>query len=369
MIGAENTGVANITFAPDNTLPFAYINTGTGVATPFSSIGSRDILCEDDYSNNSYGNGSCANNLWIGSPGVCRVNDSTELARDTSGNAVACGSNINCPAALGPAYCDISALGGYGVDVADNGGNQYTSYEDQLRAAARKGWERFRQLFVNVENLWYAAPDATGVRHEGFLTEAGEGNASLLLGDILDADNDGTYDYGQMQECTSIDRDDGEYCYQSPVVENIALTTGTDLNTLGDVQIASGTGVVLTFDSAADPDQEPVQNISIDWRGRNVQEDFDENGDVATPLIWNGASQDNHVFTGVYTCDPVTDILFWNDATLTCDYRLRIQIEDGWGACNAGISGDGVDDITRAVNAPGACTSYDEYDGVIKVSP
>jgi len=69
----------------------------------------------------------------------------------------------------------------------------------------------------------------------------------------------------------------------------------------------------------------------------------------------------------VYTCDPaendfVVETTADGEDIVYCPYRLKVEITDNWDNCSGNISTG----VTRSVNAD-TCTSYDQYDGLIKV--
>lgn len=359
--------------APNN-LPFVFSYDAVAVGVPFACIGSCGdnttapgefpLRCQLNYSE-SYGSGSTCNTAgsqWLGAPGICTTFDDDSnvipAANPTTGNAELCNDDTDC--SVSGANCSTAE-----AISADGVGTQYNTYEEQLTAAAQSAWERYRLLFASVGNFWYAPVDEENAsRNAPFLFDQGAPPAYLSSvlssNDVFDADNNGVFDYNEMPECAEISRDPEDYCYYRPTVSNIALNA----NGIGDLEIPSGSSATLSFDANVDADQQPLDVIRIEWEGEDVVEDFDTTNAQSIP--WQAAAQNNHVITHVYTCDPLTDTIVTEtgpngEDIVYCPYRVKVQITDHWENCSGNLQTG----VTRSVT--GSCTSYDQYDGVVKV--
>ncbi|MBI2410891.1 MAG: VWA domain-containing protein [Candidatus Kerfeldbacteria bacterium] len=251
-------------------------------------------------------------------------------------------------------------------------GADYTTYLDQLNAAASIAWKRYRLLFADMQGrtVWFANQDST-------YTKRNEGLLSFVQDDKIDDTfptaftENGSFDFldpDTMDVCENNTRtDDSEYCAVRPSISNMTVNTHTN----EPIVIDSGDTVILGFDSSSDPDQEPVQQIQIDWK---ATDDSVFNTNDAQTDYWEAASTPGHSYTYVYTCDPTNPAENYHpnadDDTgrYACEFHIKVQIQDNWDFCSGDIhSGEADGDNVRTDY--GDCTSYDEYTQTIYVKP
>lgn len=340
--GKVNVGRTNFTAIAEDNVPMIQPSpTGEqGSAIPYACIGNCSaIRCENPTSAN-YGQDACGTNgAWKGFDGVCSLPD--------GGNAELCNDDSDC--SNSSAVCNLSVASGAGVDAS------YSTYSEQLAAAADSAWDRYKLLFVDLmqgsneepTHVWYSAQKGnTGddtYRHQGQFS--GESKQSFM-GGILN-------EFATIPQCSGESRAPNEYCYFRPDVDNIRIND----NDQGDVEITSGSTVTLTFDSFVDPDQEPITTIAIDWLGEANATTFASNAFIDA---WEAASTYGHTYTNVYTCDPTNGDI-WNSDKQACEFKLKIRIRDNWDNCSGTLPDSGLDD--RGSN----CNSFDQYDGTIYV--
>ncbi|MCW1929943.1 MAG: hypothetical protein KIH62_001340 [Candidatus Kerfeldbacteria bacterium] len=258
------------------------------------------------------------------------------------------------------------------MDVSNKGAGEATYY-DQLQAAAAVAWQRYRLLFptlgsngaaptrLSQSSIFYAPLSSFATPGQVFqyvpqLLQNTTTDSSIS--DAFDQDGDTIFDFEDMSECTGA-RDENDYCYVQPEVSNIIVNYGTS----GDITVPSGTFVSLQFDSAVNADQEPLQNINIEWLGIIDSPTFNSSGTVITEP-WAAAATIGHSYAYAYTCDPANHD-YWDNDAQACAYQLRVQIQDNWGFC----SGETSITRTRTYSGGDACTSYDTYAGTIYVKP
>ena len=272
-------------------------------------------------------------------------------------------------------------------------GAQYYTYLDQLNAATKKAWDRFRLLFADVNKIYFAneldlvadTPDDFAYKKQRYETkltpwDQTSGNSVGLTNfcpdtdktvahvtncNAFDQNGDGQKDFqdnNTMSVCLNNERGSADYCGLRPQVKNLTINNQTE----NLPPINSGQSVVLQFDSQVDPSQEPLQIIRINW---NAQ--INEGIGNFYQTNWEAASKTGHYFTKSFTCDPMFDANQEQDVDGNCLYRVRVQLQDKWGFCSGNIEKeDGVAGavVLRDVNF-GPCTSYDEYPALIKVAP
>lgn len=421
----QENGLNDLT-AKGKNLPMVFLNGGQGTALPYACIGScNDIACTNDY-DAEYGDDQCDNDMWTGVAGVCSQTDSDGEAyfcndnsdcEDVGGTCIGIDDSQTQGAQFAPPVdqcdpadtdCDIGdeeldgssdycqenpdhpyctgerppiisvpergALSGGGV------GASYGTYLEQLNAAAKAGWDRYRLLFADFNRFWFADElSDSDVRYTEALTEwtdgGTEGEHIKTKADFCpekegfdcdafneDSENgDAITDFNDtdtLRVCSDGTRDAGEYCGLRPTVANIELNDG---NT-GDILVESGGSVVLTFDSEADPSQEPLDIIRITWDGEDGTAFDEEFSGEADP--WEAASTTGHYYKHAYTCDPTDGS--YNSDLKRCEYKVKIQIQDAWGFCSGDIHDDGSEDFVRDVNSA-PCSSYSQYNGTVFV--
>lgn len=98
--------------------------------------------------------------------------------------------------------------------------------------------------------------------------------------------------------------------------------------------ISGGSGTIgIKFNTAADPEQQPLGEIRIDW-GDTIDTfayPFAPRSDVSKP----------HIFSHVYVINPNNPNCRAQGTRTVCEYPIRIQVSDNWGWCNdANRNGD-----------------------------
>ncbi len=374
--GFTTSAMADFFAFAEYDLPQVYLNDGEGSGLPYACIGScTAINCQNDYDLDYDGSdtesaGTCEDGRWIGIKGLCKT-DGVPV-QDSDGNAQVCSDDTDC---TGGGTCSSLASA-----IEDKGGGG--SYETQLKNAIQSGWQYYRLLFADYSGEVYYAP--------------GNSDASTHLGKLiaLDDEDEATEDvnftgtdfltqsefdttlqnsdggsFANMQVCDNDERSQDEYCGLRPSVNTIQI----DNNDTGDIIIQNGDAVSLTFNTAADPDQEPVNSIKVAWYVDPENDtDFSDVSYVNDP--WEAASTEGHLYTNTYTCDPTSS--YYNKYALggpetgdesydpawgACVYKVWVQVTDNWNFC----SGDSYTDTVRTND--GSCTSYDAYNGTIYV--
>ncbi len=377
----------------EQNVPRVYLNNSAGSVLPYACIGNcTNTVCQDGEYNdpNSEYAESCSDqdDKYIGIYGICTSDGEPVLSDE--GAAIICDEETSCSTG------SCTALSG----LDNNGGGG--DYETQLENALAVGWARYNRIFADIQGeLYYVPRDTNNAdRPSSVLCRAGDttddcvssptGDYSASQGDeyyenddLEDSiDSDETY-YG-MDECSNGERNSDEYCGIRPTVENIEI----DNNATGDIIIENGDAVTLVFDTNADADQEPINNIRIQWYGEKGDGDNDNNpsdgnadgfwGSSTSPQNdpWEAASADGHLYSNVYTCDPTSgyydkyalggseDSESYDPSWGACVYEVRIQTIDAWDWCSGTEYADEVGDVRAAGST---CSSYDSYDGSIYV--
>ena len=115
--------------------------------------------------------------------------------------------------------------------------------------------------------------------------------------------------------------DEDEYCGVYPTIDTVTINGQED--TLSDnVEISNGETVTLTFASAVDGEQKPLENIYIDWG----------DGTAPTNVPWD-AEPTTHIFTHAYNCSPDNGARY-DDSNQYCLFKPKITIADNWGWCS-----------------------------------
>ena len=198
-------------------------------------------------------------------------------------------------------------------------GAQYYTYLDQLNAATKKAWDRFRLLFADVNKIYFAneldlvadTPDDFAYKKQRYETkltpwDQTSGNSVGLTNfcpdtdktvahvtncNAFDQNGDGQKDFqdnNTMSVCLNNERGSADYCGLRPQVKNLTINNQTE----NLPPINSGQSVVLQFDSQVDPSQEPLQIIRINW---NAQ--INEGIGNFYQTNWEAASKTGHYFT------------------------------------------------------------------------
>jgi len=382
---------ADFTAAAAQNLPFVYLEKDAGSVLPYACIGTCDsIACPSDPDKEYAPGADCENDRWQGFAGVC---SNTTLTDKT---AYFCDDDDDCKALNLGVCMSSSSISKSGVS------KNYTSYLQQLNAAAEKGWERYRLLFADLggmaKRIWYADQERDMTtklrlqnRNQGTLTsfidgvESANGNGkSDTLRDFC-PDNDvtcnafaneqqGEFDFDSMELCKdNQERQSTDYCGIRPKVNNIQVN-GIASNSFSQfIEMQNGDYATLTFASEANPEQEPLETIRIDWEAPTIGDREAFNEEAATVVQWEAASTPDHTFKHTYTCSK--DSAHYKSADSNgrnaCEYLVRIQVQDNWGFCSGNIhaSWNTSEDPDTIRATDGVCTSYDEYEAIIYVKP
>lgn len=122
-----------------------------------------------------------------------------------------------------------------------------------------------------------------------------------------------------------------DYCAIPPKASNIKFLTNSNKT----AQISGGSGSIgIQFNSEADPEQVPLQTISIDWG--------DTQDTYSYPYAPRNDPRQPHIFSHVYAYDR-GDTDHCPRADGPCEYHIRIQVKDNWGWCNDAVAGSGAD--------------------------
>lgn len=117
-----------------------------------------------------------------------------------------------------------------------------------------------------------------------------------------------------------------DYCAIPPEVSNAMFTVGTATT----ATISGGSGSIgIKFNTSADQEQVPLNSIRIDW-GDN-QDEF------AFPYAPRNDTTKPHIFSHTYVTNrgDVNHCKTVNGRT-TCQFPIKIQVEDSWNWCNDG---------------------------------
>lgn len=237
-----------------------------------------------------------------------------------------------------------------------DGSFQVESYNDQLHAAMNVAREDLSMIFAELQGT------TAWVREEGDDALASQPGYLQNLWEDFGVDNI----FDEMDICSGA-RGDDDYCAIRPSVNGIEVN-----GQIGDVFIAEGESIRLSFGSDADDNQVPITNIRVIWEGIDGHT-FDQDFDTVehTDDQWMAAPSSEHVYANAYVCNE-TDPNYYEEITNgdgddyagVCVYEIRIQVQDYWGFCS-GLQDidDGLDDYR------GDCNSYDEFTGHIVVTP
>lgn len=436
--GASSEGLVDFTATGDN-LPFVYLNAAEGSGLPFACIGDcGGTACQNaDWTTDYSEEDSCTSNgeAWIGVPGICSEldedkvahfcdddNDCSQAGLGTCKFADGSSKSVNAPPQFSAQKCpvddpDCGVQGGGNTggtnggidpdqDSGTNGGSLgendptgytgnagtnstlatsslsgagsnpgYSTYLQQLNAAARVGWDRYRLLFADTEHVWFANQDPNhNNRYSAALIDTPNGESDSADDDrsivdfcpledfACDAFNedptDESPDYRDndtMNVCGPKGHAEADqYCGVRPTVQNMTLNGDAR-----EFEIDNGDTLSLQFDSSVDPSQVPIEYVRIVWEGQSGTAFADETWVQKT---WGGESTDNHFFRHVFACDINSASADGTNDGI-CTYRVKVQVQDAWGFC----SGESDQSVVRDQNFAGACTSYTEYPFNVRV--
>jgi len=133
----------------------------------------------------------------------------------------------------------------------------------------------------------------------------------------------------------------GDYCAIPPRLSNLSFTTGTATNAVID----GGSGSIgLKFTTDADPEQQPLSTIDIDWGDGSPVESF------YYPYAPRTDVRKPHVFSHVYTYNSA-DNTHCNESG-TCLFPIKVRVRDAWNWCSnasrvgSTVGPDGTADIS-----------------------
>lgn len=190
--------------------------------------------------------------------------------------------------------------------------------------------KRLQRVFAEYYGLWYwSSGDNQYVKCDPLGVAGPCGNLTANPGDDYDIENNGGYGiftnwHVPTARCSGArdETSEADYCGNPPQVFNAQWRGVT-----GSITIRRGESATLTFNTKVDGEQKPFRKIFIDWTGaadgsgiRSYEFPYDSKEKPANP----------HAFRNQYanfTTSPIT-------------YTPRILVQDNWGWCNNGVSGD-----------------------------
>jgi hypothetical protein len=116
----------------------------------------------------------------------------------------------------------------------------------------------------------------------------------------------------------------GDYCAIPPTVSRVAFSTGT----AKVANISGGSGIVtIKFNTGADVEQVPLKQIRIDWG--------DQQDNFAFPYAPRNDPAKPHIFSHTYVVNrgDTTHCKPFGSRT-SCEFPIRIQVQDSWGWCS-----------------------------------
>lgn len=154
---------------------------------------------------------------------------------------------------------------------------------------------------------------------------------------------------------------DRDYCGNKPRTFNISV------NDDSSASITDGSWVALKFNTSADPEQLPLQNILINWSGYAGEEPrYQDQQTIYFPYAPKSSQESPHVVSHRYFCDinnqPTTacgagTYPCWDQGSGSCVYQPRLIVEDNWGWCSSnpadGRCDKGASNFPASVNAAG----------------
>ena len=112
--------------------------------------------------------------------------------------------------------------------------------------------------------------------------------------------------------------DTADYCAIKPTITNIIDLNDSSNPANADVNLNEGSKYILKFNSNVDIEQRPLRRITIDWGdGRATQ--------LRTRIAPRDDPSNPHIYFHPYHCESGS-----------CDFTIRIQIQDNWGWCSDG---------------------------------
>lgn len=408
--------IANDSTEDNNVLPFACIGKCTQTYC-------RSVIDETQY--HYYSSSDCVQ-IKEDEPKFPTYAGIYGLCQDSSGNnpasgAVLCG--IESGASNGNNRCSdynsgtttysCQELTSLDDNYTDDRGS--TTWDEDLRAAVTEAWSRYRTVYAGLPSgarYYYAKQDSrylpeheltertVGDYEEGTDAldwfEVGNSRSDVLLdsegNEVTDDDGNTEYiglveQFGFMEACDDNERSsESEYCGVRPTVTDITLNGESDET----VELNGPEVALLSFNLAADPDQEPVTQIRIIWESRwdpgddetepsFFEPDFTEEcKDVECEYIdWNAEAESGITRDNLYSCDLNThqandgSVKLNSEGELACVYKIRIQAEDNWGWCSGNETGDGslsTEDVRGQRGGSGECESYDVLEAEILVT-
>ncbi|MBI2984254.1 MAG: fibronectin type III domain-containing protein [Candidatus Kerfeldbacteria bacterium] len=120
-----------------------------------------------------------------------------------------------------------------------------------------------------------------------------------------------------------------DYCAVPPEADNAQFLSGTSKL----ATITGGSGVVgIKFNTAADAEQVPLKQIIIDWG--------DTQDTIAFPFAPRNDPSKPHIVSHVYIANPGNPACRGGaGGRVSCEFRIKIQVEDNWGWCNDATAG------------------------------
>lgn len=128
-----------------------------------------------------------------------------------------------------------------------------------------------------------------------------------------------------------------DYCGNKPRTFNVSVNDKTVAS------VPDGGWVALKFNTSADPEQLPLQNILINWSGDATGTQFQDEQTIYFPYAPKSSQESPHVVSHRYFCDsnnkppPCGAGTFpcWDNGSKSCLYQPRVIVEDNWGWCSS----------------------------------
>ncbi len=137
----------------------------------------------------------------------------------------------------------------------------------------------------------------------------------------------------------NLDWGNDDYCGNKPRTFNISV------NDKAVASVPDGGWVAFKFNTSADPEQLPLQNILINWTGDAVgtNERFQDQQTIYFPYAPKSSQESPHVVSHRYFCDPnnqpppcgAGSFPCWDNDTNSCVYQPRVIVEDNWSWCSS----------------------------------
>ncbi len=312
---------------------------------PISCIGDCGTrICSNNYIDHCDTDDDCGDGHCIGAGGLCE-----DLSSGTTTGF--CDADLGCASGE---RCRSFGMSGTGYEEGSD-------YDTQTSAVITEALTRYKYLFAEPLAVYTSSIDG-----DGYSWETADVDFNSFANMIQCSDNERVVDtsYETAVDSTS------EYCGILPGLANDEIKVNGYSS--GEVRVDKSQKITLSFDSEVDSEQLPLEKIYIDWFGDTWDEEWNDHD-------W-GYGATYHSYSWYSSCSKTSsnyclDGTYLDSSAGTCDYdgycvyKPRVSIVDHWGWASGEDGGADNRASYESSYTLGSDPVYDEFDGVLLVSP